>query len=694
MAAQCAAASTPACGPRGARVPYTRLWFCAPRAARPLMALAAAAWVGAMLAVMAAVSSSFLVPTVEFCAAFLHVPPALAGVTLLAVAGGAPDLATEVAAVLAAGPDAAPDDGALAAAVAVGTSLTVLAGGLAAAGFAARARGGAAFPSGLAAAREFVAYAVATIAVGATLWDGAVSVGEAAALLASYVAYVAVAVAVGRHGGPLSGATSTDVAAALRARGGVSDGADGLPAAPPSAFYGLEDVSVRPGDTPAVRTAGEVQLTAVTSSSRRRPATAAGDAPTPRASSPLAPPPTPRHAVSADGVAGTPLAALASGSSSARSSTASLLAGSGGGGAGAPTPAAVSGRGEGSHAGDAAARRSRSGTGGRRRRRGINVREVAASIAAAVGARLPRLEALSSAPRLRAALRVAAAPASLALHATIPCLAPDAPPFGPGAAAALALAAPALALEFLGAGPARVGLPAFLGASAAAAAALGLALAPRFIASRGAPVSPRTPLLAGLALAGAGAWLAASADEAVDALRAAARAVGAPAELASALLAWGGAIPELVAVAALARAGAAGATAALHSAAAGPVFNLLVALPLPAALAALRQGGGGSPFNRALHLTLTNGVIVLLGGTLLLLTMLAIALPACRWTVTPRFAVGVLAIYGAVQVAFLAVEGGVWKVPIAPSAKASRDAAATAAAAAAGAGQQHEEGGW
>ena len=104
----------------GGRVPYARLWACAPRTARPVLGVAALAWLAALLLVMATVCNTFLVPAVEWAAAAARIPPPLAGVTLLAVAAGAPDLATAVAAVLA-GDSAGPVDGGLAAAVAVGS---------------------------------------------------------------------------------------------------------------------------------------------------------------------------------------------------------------------------------------------------------------------------------------------------------------------------------------------------------------------------------------------------------------------------------------------------------------------------------------------------------------------------------------------------------------------------------------------
>ena len=135
------------CEAAGGRVPYTRLWFClvfgdgyeeeggevaavgggggggggnssssspSPSPQDPnnsrartfslptaaLLLLGALLWAACLFSLLAVVSSSFLAPAVSWVAAALRVPPALAGVTLLAFAGGAPDLATEIAAVL------------------------------------------------------------------------------------------------------------------------------------------------------------------------------------------------------------------------------------------------------------------------------------------------------------------------------------------------------------------------------------------------------------------------------------------------------------------------------------------------------------------------------------------------------------------------------------------------------------------
>lgn len=600
-------------------MPYARLWACAPRTARPVLGVAALAWLAALLLVMATVCNTFLVPAVEWAAAAARIPPPLAGVTLLAVAAGAPDLATEVAAVLA-GDSAGPVDGGLAAAVAVGSSLAALCGGVAVTALASRARGGATLPSPAAAARDGGAYAVAAAALAACLRDGELSLADAGALLALYAAYIATAVALGRTGGALAGGGDSGDG------GGARGGGDG-PAAPVSAFARA-----------AAAAAASIELAAVAggASPARRRGTGSGAGEGKPVSPPLAAaPPTPRAApLPAPPRAPHASISIAAATSSTEASDGS--AGSGGallpgGGKAAPLPARAS-------------RRDR----------------LAARFAADLAPLLPKFVHMRP-PWVRALARVAAAPGSVALHATTPSLAADPPVLGVAHASLLAAAAPGFALTFLGAGPPAVRWPVFGGAWVAATAALAAALAPRFAASRGRPASMRTPLLAALALAGAGAWLSAAADEAVALLRAAAAAASLPEELAGgALLSWGGAFPELVAAATLARAGPRGATAALHSAAAGPVFNLLVALPIPAALAAVRSrraGGKGAP---GLALTLTNGVVSLLLSTAAVLLVLAVALPLARWRVTARSACALLALYGVTQIAFIACESGVW----------------------------------
>ena len=231
--------ATPACGPRSGRLPYTRAWFCRD-GRRPLLAaaavLGAAAWGGALAWLLAVVSSSFLVPAVAYAAEALRVPPALAGVTLLAFAGGAPDLFTEVAAVLASsgdggggggggggrggarGPPTTADDVGLAVATALGSGLATLCGGLAVVGLAGRSSASAAvpaFPDRAAFFRDVGTYAASSAALAACLWNGRFAAGEAGGLLALYVFYIAASVWGARGGGGGGGGGSAPAEAVV-----------------------------------------------------------------------------------------------------------------------------------------------------------------------------------------------------------------------------------------------------------------------------------------------------------------------------------------------------------------------------------------------------------------------------------------------------------------------------------------------
>jgi len=255
-------------------------------------------------------------------------------------------------------------------------------------------------------------------------------------------------------------------------------------------------------------------------------------------------------------------------------------------------------------------------------------------------------------------------------------------------------------------------------------AALALAFTPYFWRSAGKPVPLRCAASAALALALSGAWLAAAADEAVDLARALARAARLPSEMAGGLLLGAGeALPDVAATAALARAAArasgvaaAGAAAAVAAAAASstssrsavaararaaaaaakaaeaparialgatfgaPVFNLLVGLPLPAAIAALRSGwssGGDSSLNPHANLNsnpismkshrvplpvrLTNGALALGSASVVALALLSLSLPSrwCRWRVGRAVAAGAAAFWLAALAVFAMVEVGV-----------------------------------
>ena len=327
------------------------------------------------------------------------------------------------------------------------------------------------------------------------------------------------------------------------------------------------------------------------------------------------------------------------------------------------------------------------------------------------------------APALAAPARAAAAPAVQPPPPSLPP--PEIPLLTLARAAVLCFCAPLAAASLLGVTPTAAGGWLLFALSATGGScALALAFSPYFWRNRGQPVPLRCAASAALALALSGAWLAAAADEAVDLARAFARAARLPSELAGGLLLGAGeALPDVAATAALARAAArasgvaaaaAVAAAATAAAAAGasssssaaaaararaaaaaakaaeaparialgatfgaPVFNLLVGLPLPAAIAALKSGwsdgGGGDgsnpndpnssslePHRVSLPARLTNGALALGIASVVALALLAVALPCrwCRWRVGRAVAAGAAAFWVSALAVFALVEVG------------------------------------
>ena len=294
--------TTPACGPRSGRLPYTRAWFCRTPgpATTAAAALAATAWGAGLAWVMAVVAGAFLVPAVAYAAAALRVPPALAGVTLLAFAGGAPDLFTEVAAVLASsgdarnpagpgvrGPPTTADDVGLAVATALGSGLATLCGGLAVVGLAGRADAAPvpAFPDRRAFFRDAATYAAASATLAGFLWNGRFAAGEAGGLLALYALYIGASVWGARGsggGGNGEGGAAAAVPTATTAAAAAVAGPDSVVVHPPSSPPGGVQLSVfargaGAGTLPPSGSTGPATL--VVSSPRAPPLTGVAAAP-------------------------------------------------------------------------------------------------------------------------------------------------------------------------------------------------------------------------------------------------------------------------------------------------------------------------------------------------------------------------------------------------------------------------------
>lgn len=124
------------------------------------------------------------------------------------------------------------------------------------------------------------------------------------------------------------------------------------------------------------------------------------------------------------------------------------------------------------------------------------------------------------------------------------------------------------------------------------------------------------------------------------------------------------------AAAAAAKAAEAPARIALGATFGAPVFNLLVGLPLPAAIAALRAGwsstNGGEEQNSRhrrvpLPVRLTNGALALGSASIVALALLVVALPSprlCRWRVGRAVAAGAAAVWVSALAVFALVEVG------------------------------------
>ena len=121
--------------------------------------------------------------------------------------------------------------------------------------------------------------------------------------------------------------------------------------------------------------------------------------------------------------------------------------------------------------------------------------------------------------------------------------------------------------------------------------------------------------------------------------------------LGATVLAWGEAVPELVATITLAKCGQ--ATMAIAAVFGGPIFNTLVAWAGPTLYASLRQG--------AMPYSMSVGVGLLVGFTLVVLAFMLAAFPLIfRWRLAHRAAIAILLIYALSQVLFLLAEELRW----------------------------------
>ncbi|KAK9818988.1 hypothetical protein WJX81_007256 [Elliptochloris bilobata] len=165
-------------------VPYIGIFYCYVRSAGLPAVLsfqaACVLWLLLVFRVLGSTAEDFFSPILTQLAQELTLPPRLAGVTLLALGNGAPDLSSSIAAVSAGHYELA-INALLGGGMFVGC---VVAGAVVLASGGAKARG--------ALLRDVAAYLVAVGAAMGVLASGSATAGRAAALLALYAAFVAV----------------------------------------------------------------------------------------------------------------------------------------------------------------------------------------------------------------------------------------------------------------------------------------------------------------------------------------------------------------------------------------------------------------------------------------------------------------------------------------------------------------------
>ncbi|KAL3160535.1 hypothetical protein ABBQ32_010836 [Trebouxia sp. C0010 RCD-2024] len=95
--------SSSACKAEQHYIAYLQHFYCAGGASKWLLFAGYLLWMLILFYALSEVAESFLVPAVEWISESMQLPPAVAGVTLLSFAGGAPDLFTQLAAVCTGG---------------------------------------------------------------------------------------------------------------------------------------------------------------------------------------------------------------------------------------------------------------------------------------------------------------------------------------------------------------------------------------------------------------------------------------------------------------------------------------------------------------------------------------------------------------------------------------------------------------
>ncbi|NP_001147600.2 K-exchanger-like protein precursor [Zea mays] len=181
-------ASHPACAPRG-YVHYLRLFYCAFGGAPWLGAAALALWLLLLFYLLGDTASQYFCAALQGLSAALRLPPAIAGVTLLSLGNGAPDVLSSVVAFAAADADA----GDVGLSSVLGGALfvsTVVAGVVAIVASSSGTRGGPVEIERAGFVRDVCFLLVALCYLLAVLLTGSVTVWAAASFLSLYAAYV------------------------------------------------------------------------------------------------------------------------------------------------------------------------------------------------------------------------------------------------------------------------------------------------------------------------------------------------------------------------------------------------------------------------------------------------------------------------------------------------------------------------
>ncbi|DBB05768.1 hypothetical protein WJX77_004749 [Trebouxia sp. C0004] len=166
-------------------IPYLKAYYCTGGAQQWLLFVVYLVWMLLLFYALSEVAEVFLVPAVEWISATMQLPPAVAGVTLLSFAGGAPDLFTQLAAVSTGG--AVDLDLAVASTLGSGLFISCV---MTASVVLIRTVD---VVDTTAFVRDILAYMLANLLVLCFLWNGQLAAWEASLLILLYVVYVAVA---------------------------------------------------------------------------------------------------------------------------------------------------------------------------------------------------------------------------------------------------------------------------------------------------------------------------------------------------------------------------------------------------------------------------------------------------------------------------------------------------------------------